>query len=183
MTEAGKGAEEVQDILLKNVAMFQKVCDRIQFEGVSRSEFAMLHMIHNKKDERGKLTLSELAAFLEVSSPAVSRMIKTLEDKKYIVKSPSEKDRRISYVSLSPEGEALYEMCAERMRRIGDRTVEAMGREDMIQMLGLFQRFFEIWKRIGQGHKVNTGNARFFQAFFLFNNKKESGLFPDSFFG
>ena len=104
MTEAGKGAEEVQDILLKNVAMFQKVCDRIQFEGVSRSEFAMLHMIHNKKDERGKLTLSELAAFLEVSSPAVSRMIKTLEDKKYIVKSPSEKDRRISYVSLSPEG-------------------------------------------------------------------------------
>ena len=81
MTEAGKGAEEVQDILLKNVAMFQKVCDRIQFEGVSRSEFAMLHMIHNKKDERGKLTLSELAAFLEVSSPAVSRMIKTLEDK------------------------------------------------------------------------------------------------------
>ena len=50
-------------------------------------------MIHNKKDERGKLTLSELAAFLEVSSPAVSRMIKTLEDKKYIVKSPSEKDR------------------------------------------------------------------------------------------
>ena len=78
MTEAGKGAEEVQDILLKNVAMFQKVCDRIQFEGVSRSEF---------------------------------------------------------------------------------------------------------WKRIGQGHKVNTGNARFFQAFFLFNNKKESGLFPDSFFG
>ena len=96
MTEAGKGAEEVQDILLKNVAMFQKVCDRIQFEGVSRSEFAMLHMIHNKKDERGKLTLSELAAFLEVSSPAVSRMIKTLEDKKYIVTSPSEKDRRIS---------------------------------------------------------------------------------------
>ena len=81
MTEAGKGAEEVQDILLKNVAMFQKVCDRIQFEGVSRSEFAMRHMIHNKKDERGKLTLSELAAFLEVSSPAVSRMIKTLEDK------------------------------------------------------------------------------------------------------
>lgn len=52
MTEAGKGAEEVQDILLKNVAMFQKVCDRIQFEGVSRSEFAMLHMIHNKKDEK-----------------------------------------------------------------------------------------------------------------------------------
>ena len=145
MTEAGKGAEEVQDILLKNVAMFQKVCDRIQFEGVSRSEFAMLHMIHNKKDERGKLTLSELAAFLEVSLPAVSRMIKTLEDKKYIVKSPSEKDRRISYVSLSSEGEALYEMCAERMRRIRDRTVEAMGREDMIQMLGLFQRFFEIF--------------------------------------
>ena len=36
-------------------------------------------------------------------------------------------------------------MCAERMRRIGDRTVEAMGREDMIQRLGLFQRFFEIF--------------------------------------
>lgn len=34
---------------------------------------------------------------------------------------------------------------SERMRRIGDRTVEAMGREDMIQMLGLFQRFFEIF--------------------------------------
>lgn len=119
----------------------------MQFEGLSRSEFAMLHMIHNKKDERGKLTLSELAAFLEVSSPAVSRMIKTLEDKKYIVKSPSEKDRRISYVSLSPEGEALYELCAERMRDIGDRTMKAMGREDMIQMLGLLQRFFEIFEK------------------------------------
>ena len=49
------------------------------------------------------------------------------------------------HTGFSPEGEALYEMCAERMRRIGDRTVEAMGREDMIQMLGLFQRFFEIF--------------------------------------
>ena len=107
MTEAGKGAKEVQDIFLENAAMFQKVCDRIQFEGVSRSEFAMLHMIHNKKDERGKLTLSELAAFLDVSSPAVSRMIKTLEDKKYIVKSPSEKDRRISYVSASGQAEVI----------------------------------------------------------------------------
>ena len=147
MTEAGKGAEEVQDILLKNVAMFQKVCDRIQFEGLSRSEFAMLHMIHCKKDEMDKLTLSELASFLEVSSPAVSRMIKTLEDKKYIVKSPSEEDRRISYVSLSPEGEALYESCAERMRSIGDRTMEAMGREDMIRMLELLQRFFETFEK------------------------------------
>lgn len=147
MTEAEKGSEEVQDIFLKNVAMFQKVCDRIQFEGLSRSEFAMLHMIHNKKDEMGKLTLSELASFLEVSSPAVSRMIKTLEDKKYIVKSPSEKDRRISYVALSPEGEALYESCAERMRNIGDRTMEAMGREDMIRMLELLQRFFETFEK------------------------------------
>lgn len=112
MTEAGKGAEEVQDILLKNVAMFQKVCDRIQFEGVSRSEFAMLHMIHNKKDERGKLTLSELAAFLEVSSPAVSRMIKTLEDKKYIVKSPSEK-RPENFVCLAfaGRGGAVRNVC------------------------------------------------------------------------
>ena len=147
MTDAGKGSKEVQDIFLENAAMFQKVCDRIQFEGLSRSEFAMLHMIHNKKDEMGKLTLSELASFLEVSSPAVSRMIKTLEDKKFIVKSPSEKDRRISYVSLSPEGEALYESCAECMRNIGDRTMEAMGREDMIRMLELLQRFFETFEK------------------------------------
>ena len=74
-------------------------------------------------------------------------MIKTLEDKKYIVKSPSEKDRRISYVSLSPEGEALYESCAERMRNVGERTMEAMGREDMIRMLELLQRFFKTFEK------------------------------------
>lgn len=147
MNEAEKGAKEIQDIFLENVAMFQKVRDSIQFEGLSRSEFAMLHMIHCKKDEMGRITLSELASFLEVSSPAVSRMIKSLEDKKYIIKSPSEKDRRISYVSLSPQGEEMYESCAKRMRKIGDRTMESMGREDMIRLLGLLQRFFEIFEK------------------------------------
>lgn len=33
MTEAGKGAEEVQDILLKNVAMFQKYVTAYNLKG------------------------------------------------------------------------------------------------------------------------------------------------------
>lgn len=138
-----RNQKEIQDIFLENVAMFQKLRDRIRFDELSRSEFAMLHMVHCKEKELGQLTLSELAAFLDVSSPAVSRMIKTLEDRNFIVKIPSKKDRRISYVSLTPEGEQLYEKCAEQMRKIGERTVEAMGVEPMSQMLSLFQEFFQ----------------------------------------
>ena len=40
-----------------------------------------------------------------------------------------------------------HESCAECMRNIGDRTMEAMGREDMIRMLELLQRFFETFEK------------------------------------
>lgn len=140
--------QDIQTYFLENVSMFQKICDRIKFADISRSEFAMMHMIHCKQNEAASLTLSDLAGFLEISSPAVSRMIKTLEDKGYVFRRVSEKDRRISFVSLTEKGEEVHGECAEKMQQWGEQTMNAMGRENIIQLLSLLSLFFQTFEEV-----------------------------------
>lgn len=128
------------------IAMFSyipKLFDKITFPGLSRSEFMMMHTIIIRGDEDKGLRVSDLASNLGVSTPAVSRMIKSLVDKGYISKKQDEKDRRITYVSLSEAGREKSDDCGKRMLDVVDRTIEEMGNDDIRELIRISTKLFK----------------------------------------
>lgn len=70
----------------------------------------------------GRPNLGEVADALNLTRPSISAMVQRLIKNDLVVKTQSDKDKRISYLSLTDKGlkimqgdEALYENLAERM--------------------------------------------------------------------
>lgn len=135
--------EEIKREFLEMLSSFQKTCDKISFPGVSKSEFMMLQTIYNQGNLEKRIKISDLAARLEISTPAVSRMIKGLSDRNMVLRTQDKADRRITYVSLTDKGEQKRQGCCAKMREIGERTMEVMGVEDMKELVRLSRKLFD----------------------------------------
>ncbi len=122
---------------LEMIAAFQRIHGKVKFPGISRSEFVMLQMIFSEGDGKNGLRITDLAAHLQISSPAVSRMIKGLADKGFVVRKRDKEDRRITYVSLTGQGEKKRTECMEQMYELGERSIKIMGEKDMRELIRL----------------------------------------------
>ena len=77
------------------------------FSDLSRGEFMPLQTIYSNSlhnPEAQGTYVSELASQLKVSSPAVSRMLRSLEKKGYVERFSDENDRRSTLMICSPYG-------------------------------------------------------------------------------
>lgn len=77
---------------------------------LSRAQFhtlATLGRLSHCHSSTGCTTVSAIAADLQVSLPAVSQNIRTLEKLGYVERAAHENDRRVSYVQMTHKGNAL----------------------------------------------------------------------------
>lgn len=79
--------------------------------------------------------VSTLAADLAVSVSMVSKMLKVLEEKGWILRTTDPGSRRNTFVSLTDEGRRLYAAESERAAATNRRIVERMGEETMTRLL------------------------------------------------
>ncbi len=86
----------------------QRSVDLLKFKGASRSEFAILYELYKSGVERHKTNAGRLAEYLDVSAPAVSRMLKNLRNKG-LISRPSEKMKRGGEIVLTEEGKSIVE--------------------------------------------------------------------------
>ncbi len=56
----------------------------------------------------GRVRVSDVSAYLDVTRPSITKAISDLASLGYIDKKPSETDGRTIYVELTPEGEGLW---------------------------------------------------------------------------
>ena len=71
---------------------------------ITKLEGMTMAAIKHCSGEKEELTVSELTAKLKAKGPAVSRTLKTLEDKGYIERDVNKADRRNTYVKLRHPG-------------------------------------------------------------------------------
>ena len=76
--------------------------------GVSHSEFCTMNIISENNTEDG-ISVSHIAAALEVTPPAVSRMLKSLEERGLIERRVNAFNRRSTMVRLNIMSEYIYD--------------------------------------------------------------------------
>lgn len=75
--------------------------------GVTPSYIRYLDIIGKLKKEKGEVRVSDLSDALSVQMPGVTRTINEMEAGGLIEKTSSERDGRVTYLSITPEGGKL----------------------------------------------------------------------------
>lgn len=108
------------------------------------AEYVMLHII----DKFGSKSVSTaiISERLNISKPAVSQMMKILEDKKYIKREINNNDRRLINVSLTKMGSKILEEKKCKMSDKFSAVLDRMGKEDSEELIRLMEKYITIMK-------------------------------------
>ena len=120
-------------------------------DGVSRGEFFMLHkishLIRNSQEEKPGAKITDLSVAAEMSKPAVSQMLNSLEKKGLIERIMTKTDRRVVYVKLTDSGKTQLEKIAQKMDELMDQIVEELGKEDTAELARLLDKLYIILEK------------------------------------
>lgn len=109
-------------------------------EGLRQSEAVFLaHAVYLNPSDNSRTKISDLCASLGITQAAATHVMKVLEEKEYIVRLTSERDKRVVLVKPTAAGIAAIE---NREREIGDAfagLVSHLGEEqsrELARLLG-----------------------------------------------
>lgn len=105
---------------------------------------AILHVNRKKEDEI--LTVSELADHMEVQASAVSRTLKSLEDKDYIERTVNRSDRRNTYVALTKRGQEEADRIEKSMSDFAKAVITRMNEDDMQRLITYLDELYRVAK-------------------------------------
>ena len=87
---------------------------------------------------------------LNISKPAISYILNTLEKKKYITREIDTKDRRKVSISATPEGKAAAEKSKKKYDEIWDEILTRFGEDNMRQLLQLMHDLDDLYTAMGK---------------------------------
>lgn len=126
----------------RNIQMLH-LCSRLQLPPTSETS-TLLTIYGMTACQTGPgVSVSELAGFLNVSMPTVSRCIQKLTTKGYVQKTLNEKDKRGTYVSLTPEGKELCQNAHKNISAFLSRVLSRLDPSEMEQFISTMDKIYE----------------------------------------
>lgn len=111
--------------------------------GIPQSEFCLMHIIAENNSPDG-ISVSQIAAALEVSPPAVSRTLKSLESRGLTEQHVNVLNRRSSVVRLTDSGKEFLNTAHENLIGMMNHIKMKMGDERLNAFSGLFEEILNI---------------------------------------
>lgn len=109
---------------------------------IQNNEFAIMKLLAAKKEEQ--MTISDISSRMQVSRPAISQVINALEDKDYVKRVHTKKDRRLVYVVLTKNGFDAVDLMNKRRNEKIKLLFDKLGDEDTDTFLRLFEKISHI---------------------------------------
>lgn len=138
--------KELSMEFLATAHRFKKLHMSELFPEISKGEFWVLKMIQKatlKSESDCGIYVSTIAEHLKVTPPAISRMLKGLEEKGLVERKINKNDRRNTYVTLTEKGETVAKKVEAKMNEFTKNIILAMGEEDSKTLIKLFNKLVD----------------------------------------
>lgn len=89
------------------------------------------------------LKMADIASLLSIKPPAASAVVDALEHRGFVARTPSEDDRRVTLVSLTPVGCTALTHTEERRRTELRRYMELISEDDIRALLRIQNTFID----------------------------------------
>jgi DNA-binding MarR family transcriptional regulator len=107
--------------------------------GLTINEFEILLFLNEAGDRR--LRLGDLGEAVQLSQPALSRLVMRLEQQGLIGRADADDDRRAVCISLTDRGAALLERATPIQREVVERLLSSqMTGDEQATLISVFQR-------------------------------------------
>ena len=129
--------------LVKVVRRMRKIKLSVLSEQVIYSEYvALSHISRYVKENPDSMGIyvSELADRMDTKISAVSRMLNSIEGKGLITRTVNVKDRRNTYVCLTPAGEQVLADSTQNMEQLRKQMIQRMGHDDVCRLIELWNK-------------------------------------------
>jgi len=110
--------------------------------GVNPTEFAVLELLYHKGDQ----PLQQIGGKILLASGSITYVIDKLEKKELIVRKACEKDRRVTYASITEKGKKFIEEVFPQHEETINEIVSGVTSEEK-------KRLIELLKKLGYGVK------------------------------
>lgn len=109
---------------------------------LSPAEFSLIDTIvtYKKTHDKRDITVNEIAQDMEISAPAVSKSLKSLENRGIISRVTSESSRRNTFVHITESGIEIYEKNMEVMGRLVDKILSSFTEKEIEQMIAVSKK-------------------------------------------
>lgn len=125
-------------ILLTLLQHFRKLSWDKALPGITQPEYLILsaiHWGHKKQPEHPGIYVSALAESLMTSVSMVSKLLKTLEEKDWILRTVDKNSRRNTFVSLTPEGKRILLAADQAMEQVHHTVAQDLGETKVQQLI------------------------------------------------
>lgn len=139
-----ENTEQISLEILRSIHNFNMINLGQILSGVSQMEFFVLFLINEKggcKNTRGGENVSAIANYLSVSTPAVSRTLKGLEQRGYIERFVDNSNRRNTYVCITEKGRTAVKTQGKAINGFLDNVVKRLGAEKINKLRELSSEF------------------------------------------
>lgn len=103
-------------------------------------QFATLRYIRSQE----KSTSSELADIFCVGRSSITAIINRLFDKKLIQRMQGEKDRRVTYLTLTEEGKQMNDKMEEKIHEILSYFIQYFDEQEALTFIETFEKLAEV---------------------------------------
>lgn len=152
---------EMQKELLNRMDKFRKLDFQSKVLDISKGEFGVLGviMLLNKEynnspfdcDENienmenlREVTVGDIANRMNISKPQLSKLLNHTDEKGYTKRKVCEKDKRVTYVSITEEGRIKATEEMKKMEVFSDKVLKKLGEEDALELARLFDKMYNI---------------------------------------
>ncbi len=150
--------------LLEAFQRFHKLNFSCVLPEMTHSEFCTLKSIQmcgRKNRENGHGTrISDVVKHMQVPPPAVSRTLRTLEEKEMILRSVNKMDRRNTMVELTEQGEQILCEAEKRIEEFQYRIFVQTGQEEIDQFIRILNHIYDIARSELELYKEDLKNKR-----------------------
>jgi len=107
--------------------------------GISFTRYEMLHILLN----RGKLPQTELQQSLKIDQAAITRHLKILEDKSFVLRERNKQNNREVIVEITDEGRKVLEDCDGNRKQFFDDLFIDFSEEEKRQLQTLVTKLLD----------------------------------------
>lgn len=126
-----------EDIIAAWMQLIAAIGDRWVVSGLSFNEALVCNLLSRRREDGGCLTASELCAKTKILKSQMNAILRSLEEKEIITRTPSAFDRRVVEVRLREGGGPAYLASHTHTLRIVDQLIASMGEEKIRTLLPL----------------------------------------------
>ncbi len=113
-------------------------------KGVTPSYIHYLDTIESLEQQGAQVKVSDISDALNLPRPGVTRTVKEMESKGYLCKRTSQKDGRITYISITQAGKQLSQKYNEQYFNRLAPFLEDIPEEDVNCTIRTIERFYRV---------------------------------------